>query len=88
TAYICGHTHNYSAANIGGVWQIDSGHARGIADTGARSTFVLVNVGSFAVTYDTYRLDRDTDAYVWVESGVLAFEPFELIYLPLVVRIV
>lgn len=29
-AYICGHTHNASFCNINGLWQIDSGHARGI----------------------------------------------------------
>lgn len=31
-AYICGHTHNASVAKINGIWQIDTGHARGIED--------------------------------------------------------
>ena len=31
-AYLCGHTHNTSYANLNGVWQIDAGHARGIED--------------------------------------------------------
>ena len=32
TAYICGHTHNTSYANINGVWQLDAGHARGLEE--------------------------------------------------------
>ncbi len=43
-AFICGHTHNHSAVNIDGVWQIDVGHARGKADTGAPSTFLIVQI--------------------------------------------
>jgi len=31
-AYICGHTHNTSYANINGVWQLDAGHARGLEE--------------------------------------------------------
>jgi hypothetical protein len=33
TAYICGHTHNFSVYFYNGVWQIDVGHARGFGDT-------------------------------------------------------
>jgi hypothetical protein len=63
TAYICGHTHNYSAVRIDengviggdGVWQIDAGHARGRGDPGARSTFVRVTVDTDHVTYEVYR---------------------------------
>ncbi len=29
-AYICGHSHNASYANINGLWQIDVGHSRGL----------------------------------------------------------
>ncbi len=32
TAYICGHTHNASYANINGLWQLDAGHARGLEE--------------------------------------------------------
>jgi hypothetical protein len=32
TAYICGHTHNTSYANINGLWQLDAGHARGLEE--------------------------------------------------------
>jgi hypothetical protein len=63
TAYICGHTHNYSAVRIDengviggdGVWQIDAGHARGVGDIGAPSTFVRITVDGGYVTYQTYR---------------------------------
>jgi hypothetical protein len=30
TAYICGHSHGSSVAKINGLWQLDSGHARGL----------------------------------------------------------
>jgi len=30
TAYICGHTHNTSFTSINGLWQLDSGHSRGL----------------------------------------------------------
>jgi hypothetical protein len=29
-AYICGHSHNTSYANFNGLWQIDTGHSRGL----------------------------------------------------------
>ena len=69
TAYICGHTHNYSAVRIDengviggdGVWQIDAAHARGVGDTGAPSTFVRITVGSSQVTYQTYRTMNPSD---------------------------
>ncbi len=44
TAYICGHTHLYSAAQIDGVWQIEAGHARGEADQIAPSTFLIFEI--------------------------------------------
>ena len=59
TAYICGHTHNYSAVQQGVVWQIDAGHARGLGDTGSMSTVVMFYVmEDAAVWYYTYRLDH------------------------------
>lgn len=72
TAYFCGHTHNYSAVEIDGVWQIDAGHARGTADTGARSTFIMLYVmGNGNVWFYAYRLDFDTDVYVLTGNGRL-----------------
>ncbi len=62
-AYFCGHTHNYSDAKINGVWQIDAGHARGMGDTGARSTFLKVNVGDEGVSVEVYRDDAKGGEY-------------------------
>jgi len=64
TAYINGHTHNFSYAKINGIWQIDAGHARGIGDGGARSTFLKVYVGTNNCWIDAYRLDQDRNAYL------------------------
>jgi hypothetical protein len=82
-AYICGHTHNYSLVKVDGVWQMDAGHARGLGDTGARSTFVLVHVDGPAVTYETYRDDTDGGPYTLVHAGFL--EGFRT-FLPLAVE--
>jgi predicted phosphodiesterase len=59
TAYINGHTHNFSYAKINGIWQIDAGHARGIADSGAPSTFLKVYVGSNNSWIEAYRLNQN-----------------------------
>ena len=72
TAYICGHTHNYSAVKINGVWQIDSGHARGTGDTGSRSTFIMIYVmEDQSVWYYTYRLNLSKGKYALTESARL-----------------
>lgn len=60
TAYFSGHTHSYSAVRISGVWQINTGHAAGLAETGTRSTFVRVIVSPTTVNYETYRQRIDT----------------------------
>jgi hypothetical protein len=70
-AYICGHTRNYSAVEIDGVWQLDAGHARGKGDTDARSTFIVIHVSSNGVTFKTYRDDADGGAYVLAHTGTL-----------------
>jgi hypothetical protein len=58
-AYFCGHTHNTSAAKINGVWQIDCGHARGVGDPGAKSTFIKVYVEPDGVGCAFYRYNGD-----------------------------
>jgi len=58
-AYICGHTHNYSAVNIEGVFQLDAGHARGAGDTGSPSTFLVIYVDGNVVTMSVYRDTHD-----------------------------
>ena len=73
-AYLCGHTHNYSSTQfeVDGVWQIDVGHARGIFDTGARSTFVMFYVmADNTVWFYTYRLDLSSRLYELTEIGQL-----------------
>lgn len=62
-AYFCGHTHNFSYINIDGVWQVDAGHARGVGDTGAASTFVMVYVDQDQVSFDAYRDNYDGGPY-------------------------
>jgi hypothetical protein len=70
-AYVCGHTHGYSAVEIDSVWQLDAGHARGKGDTGARSTFVTINVDANGVTFKAYRDDADGGPYVLAHTGIL-----------------
>jgi predicted phosphodiesterase len=70
-AYIVGHTHDYSIVKINKLWHIDVGHARGIADKGARSTFVKINIDKDGVNYETYRLNIETGIYEVTDSGNL-----------------
>lgn len=62
-AYICGHTHDCSVAKVHGLWQLDSGHARGGGDTGAPSTFLKVRVAGPRAWVDVYRADRSGRHY-------------------------
>jgi 3',5'-cyclic AMP phosphodiesterase CpdA len=71
-AYLCGHTHDFSVVMINGVWQIDSGHARGTGDTGAPSTFVKMKVTpAGSVSWEAWRLDLAGGSYLLTHSGVL-----------------
>lgn len=64
TAYICGHTHSYSAKLIQNVWQIDVGHARGLADNNTQSTFVMVYLMADGKVWITpYRQRASTGEY-------------------------
>jgi hypothetical protein len=87
-AYICGHTHNSSAVEIDGVWQLDAGHARGAGDTGAPSTLVMIHVNGSEVTFDVYRDEHDGvyDYDDITHSGVLASREAHHIFLPAVIR--
>ena len=83
TAYICGHTHNYSAVQIDGVWQVDTGHARGLGDTGARSTFLMITVSHSVVALNVYRDDASGGEYTWMHREQLtAGEMTYSTYLP------
>jgi NADH:ubiquinone oxidoreductase subunit 5 (subunit L)/multisubunit Na+/H+ antiporter MnhA subunit len=67
-AYLTSHTHNTSVTNLGGVWQIDSGHARGLGDKGARSTFLKVHVKRAGCELDIYRDDGQGGPYTLTRS--------------------
>lgn len=70
TAYVCGHTHCFSTVNIidsgnqssediGGVWQVDAGHARGIEYEGVPSTAVVFTVhADGGVDLQVLRMDQ------------------------------
>jgi hypothetical protein len=57
-AYICGHTHNASVTKLkSGIWQADSGHARGGGDIGSPSTFLKFRLIGSQALVDIYRAD-------------------------------
>jgi 3',5'-cyclic AMP phosphodiesterase CpdA len=62
-AYLCGHTHNTSIARVDGIWQADSGHARGAGDTGSPSTFLKFNVEGRRAWVEVYRADPAGEQY-------------------------
>jgi hypothetical protein len=68
TAYLTAHTHNASVTNIAGVWQIDCGHARGLGDKGARSTFMKVHVARAGCQVDVHRADANGENYTLTKS--------------------
>ncbi len=72
TAFICGHTHCASLTKINGVWQVDSGHARGLGDEGASSTFVRVHVLPAGVRCDMYRMTGKDGHYALRHSAWLS----------------
>lgn len=82
-AYICGHTHNYSAVKIGDVWQLDAGHARGQGALAARSTFIKLYVDADKITFETYRDDMNGGNYTLMHRGTLGANA---IYLPLILN--
>ncbi|MFH2029101.1 MAG: metallophosphoesterase [Bacteroidota bacterium] len=63
TAYVCGHTHNFSIAKLNGIWQIDPGHARGKGDAGAASTFIKMNLKNNKWELLVYRSDETFQKY-------------------------
>ena len=82
TAYICGHTHDFSIVQFSGVWQIDAGHARGLGDTGAASTFVIIQISGGQAFFQAYRDDSAGGPYRLAHAGLLR----TAIYLPVVAR--
>jgi predicted phosphodiesterase len=68
TAYICGHTHNTSVEKVDGIWQTDSGHARGAGEPGSRSTFLKFRITSASAWVDIYRGDANGIHYTLRKS--------------------
>jgi len=54
-AYIHGHTHNYSAVKIEGVWEVDAGHAAGTRYLPSPGTFLIITVEGENVNLKVYR---------------------------------
>ncbi len=71
TAYLNGHTHNFSFARINGLWQLDAGHCRGMGDKSARSTFLKVWVGRKSCWVDVYRDDASGGSYYLTRTVLL-----------------
>lgn len=70
TAYICGHSHDYSAALVDGLLQVEAGRAGGLDDTGSPSTFLRASLYEGFVEFEAYR-STDGSNYV-LESSVRA----------------
>ena len=62
-AYICGHTHSTSYANINGLWQIDAGHARGTEDVYPEMVFSKINEYRISNKEMEYALDSAFTQY-------------------------
>ena len=57
--------------SIHGVWQLDTGHSRGIGDTSAPSTFLKILVGEKACRVNVYREDGNGGAYTLTHTIVI-----------------
>jgi len=62
-AYVCGHTHSCSFANINGVWQLDIGHCRGAGEKREPSTFLKILVGEKSCKVEFHRDNGKGGAY-------------------------
>lgn len=68
--YLFGHTHNQSTIRVGSVLHADAGHARGIADEGAPSTFLKFAQYSDRAELLVYRSQNGLD-YLLVERSAI-----------------
>jgi len=62
-AYVCGHSHNTSYANFNGLWQIDTGHSRGLEGISPMEYFPEVIAG----------IQKNLDAGLQLDSAVEKF---------------
>ncbi len=54
-AYIHGHTHTYSAVQVGGIWELDAGQAMGVRAAPSPGTFLIISIQGEMVMLETYR---------------------------------
>lgn len=72
SAYICGHTHDTSVVKLkNGLWQADTGHARGGGDPGSPSSFLKFRVVGQQAYADIYRADHLGRTYTLRQSVLL-----------------
>ena len=71
-AYIAGHSHNYSAVQIDGLWQVEAGQAMGVRAAPSPGTFLIFTITGDVVSMNTYRGE---------DGPGFAFEHFEEIRL-------
>ena len=57
-AYIHGHTHTYSAVQVGGVWELDAGQAMGVRAAPSPGTFLVITVQGEKIMLETYRCEE------------------------------
>jgi len=73
-AYIHGHTHNYSAVKIDGVWELDAGHAMGTRYMPSPGTFLLITVDGERINLRTYR-GEEGPGYAYLLFEELTLRP-------------
>lgn len=72
SAYICGHSHNTSVVKLkSGVWQADTGHARGGGDAGSPSSFLKFRIVGNEPLVEIYRADPSGREYTLRKSILL-----------------
>ena len=71
-AYICGHTHDTSVTKLQrGLWQADTGHARGGGDAGSPSSFLKFRIVGDQPYVDIYRADPTGRDYILRKTVLL-----------------
>lgn len=73
-AYVHGHTHNYSAVEINGVWELDAGHAAGTRYMPSPGTFLIITVTGEKITLRTYR-GEEAPGYGYILHEELILSP-------------
>jgi hypothetical protein len=72
SAYVCGHSHDFSAALLDGLLQIESGRAAGTADSGAPSTLLRLELFENMAVLTAF---RSADGISYTPTKVLRLAP-------------